>query len=141
MLKGDQTFRRYVPDVVLHLAAQVAVTTSVIDPRQDFEINAMGTFNVLEAVRKNCPDAIVLNASTNKVYGKLADLVVEDEAKRWKMPGLPNGVAETQPLDFHSPYGCSKGTGDQYVADYARIFGLHREFSPVVHLWLPSVWG
>jgi CDP-paratose 2-epimerase len=110
--------------VVLHLAAQVAVTTSVIEPREDFEINALGTFNVLEAVRQHSPTAIVLNASTNKVYGKLPGLQIEEEAKRCKLPALPNGVAETQPLDFHSPYGCSKGTGDQYVADYARIYGL-----------------
>ncbi len=120
----DKIVRRCGIDVVLHLAAQVAVTTSVVEPREDFEINALGTFNVLEAVRKYSPRSIVLNASTNKVYGKLVGPKVEEDAMRCKLPGLPMGVAETQPLDFHSPYGCSKGAGDQYVIDYARIFGL-----------------
>jgi CDP-paratose 2-epimerase len=120
----NQVVARGAFDVVLHLAAQVAVTTSVVNPREDFEINALGTFNVLEAVRQHGPSAIVLNASTNKVYGKLPDLQIEEDSKRCKLPALPNGVGETQQLDFHSPYGCSKGTGDQYVADYARIYGL-----------------
>jgi CDP-paratose 2-epimerase len=120
----NQTVNQGGFDVVLHLAAQVAVTTSVIKPREDFEINALGSFNVLEAVRKHSPRAIVLNASTNKVYGKLPNLQIEEEAKRCRLPALPLGVAETHPLDFHSPYGCSKGTGDQYMVDYARIYGL-----------------
>ena len=120
----DETVNRGAFDVVLHLAAQVAVTTSVIEPREDFEINALGTFNLLEAVRKHSPETIVLNASTNKVYGKLPDLEIEEQAQRCSLPSLPLGVAETRPLDFHSPYGCSKGAGDQYVIDYARIFGL-----------------
>ena len=111
-------------DVALHLAAQVAVTTSVVEPRRDFEINALGTFNVLEAVRQHSPQTIVLNASTNKVYGKLSNLQVSEDAKRHALADLPDGVSETQPLDFHSPYGCSKGAGDQYVIDYARIYGL-----------------
>jgi CDP-paratose 2-epimerase len=111
-------------DVVLHLAAQVAVTTSVVEPRRDFEINALGTFNVLEAVRQHSPQTIVLNASTNKVYGKLSGLKVTEDARRHTLADLPNGVSETQPLDFHSPYGCSKGAGDQYIIDYARIYGL-----------------
>ena len=120
----NETANRGAFDVVLHLAAQVAVTTSVVEPREDFEINALGTFNVLEAVRKYSPRSIVLNASTNKVYGKLPDLEIKEGAKRCELPALPFGVAETQPLDFHSPYGCSKGAGDQYMIDYARIFGL-----------------
>jgi len=111
-------------DVVLHLAAQVAVTTSVVEPREDFEINALGTFNVLEAVRGFAPQAIVLNASTNKVYGKLSDLQVSEDATRHALAHLPEGVSETQSLDFHSPYGCSKGAADQYMIDYARIYGL-----------------
>ena len=111
-------------DVVVHLAAQVAVTTSVEDPRTDFEVNALGTFNALEAARLsgNCP--IFLYASTNKVYGGMEDVVVVEEATRYRYRDLPEGVPETQPLDFHSPYGCSKGSGDQYVRDYARIYGL-----------------
>jgi len=111
-------------DVVLHLAAQVAVTTSVTDPRTDFEINALGTFNVCEAVRKVAPRAILLNASTNKVYGHMPEVEVVQRGRCYAYADLPAGVPETQPLDFHSPYGCSKGTADQYVRDYARIYGL-----------------
>ncbi|MBN1953530.1 MAG: SDR family NAD(P)-dependent oxidoreductase [Anaerolineae bacterium] len=111
-------------DVVAHLAAQVAVTTSVSDPRTDFEINALGTFNVLEAARQMEQKPIVLYASTNKVYGGMEETVVVEEATRYRYRDLPQGVPETQPLDFHSPYGCSKGTGDQYARDYARIYDL-----------------
>jgi CDP-paratose 2-epimerase len=112
------------PDVLLHLAAQVAVTTSVTDPREDFEINALGTFNVLEAVRQHSPESFVINASTNKVYGKMEDVGTVERNGRYEYRDLPTGVAETQQLDFHSPYGCSKGAADQYTIDYARIFGL-----------------
>jgi CDP-paratose 2-epimerase len=111
-------------DVVIHLAAQVAVTTSITDPEHDFEVNARGTFNVLEAVRRHRPEAVVLNASTNKVYGKLGSLKPREGTLRYDLPHLPDGVNEAQPLDFHSPYGCSKGAADQYVNDYARVFGL-----------------
>ncbi|MGO9831478.1 MAG: GDP-mannose 4,6-dehydratase [Myxococcaceae bacterium] len=109
--------------VVLHLAAQVAVTTSVANPRQDFEVNALGTFNLLESVRRHAPQAVFLYASTNKVYGGLEQEGVEEHAGRYRFR-RPGGIAETQPLDFHSPYGCSKGAADQYVRDYARIYGL-----------------
>ena len=109
---------------VAHLAGQVAVTTSVVNPREDFEINALGTFNVLDAVRRGCPEAAVLFASTNKVYGGLEDAYVVEQPTRYALPDLPNGVPETQPLDFHSPYGCSKGAADQYVRDYARVYGM-----------------
>jgi CDP-paratose 2-epimerase len=111
-------------DAVIHLAGQVAVTTSVINPRRDFEINALGTFNVLEAVRLNSPYSILLYASTNKVYGKLPELQINEDETRYSLPEQPDGVSESQPLDFHSPYGCSKGAADQYVADYARIYNL-----------------
>ncbi|HEX6386513.1 MAG TPA: GDP-mannose 4,6-dehydratase, partial [Anaerolineae bacterium] len=111
-------------DVVLHLASQVAVTYSVLDPRTDFEINALGTFNVLEAVRNHCPDAAVLYASTNKVYGGMEEVAVTAEEGRYAYANFPHGIPETYPLDFHSPYGCSKGAGDQYTVDYARIYGL-----------------
>lgn len=111
-------------DVLLHLAGQVAVTTSVADPRSDFETNALGTFNALEAARLSGGDPVFLYASTNKVYGGLADVVVEEEPTRYRFRDLPLGIPENQPLDFHSPYGCSKGTGDSYVQDYARIYGL-----------------
>lgn len=111
-------------DVIVHLAAQVAVTTSVADPRTDFEINAWGTFNVLEAARNSGRDPIVIYASTNKVYGGMENVPVVEDATRWRYLNLPEGCSEEQPLDFHSPYGCSKGSGDQYVRDYARIYGL-----------------
>ena len=111
------------PDVVLHLAAQVAVTTSVEDPRTDFEINALGSFNVLEAVRRQAPDSFVINASTNKVYGKMEDVSIVERGGRYEYEKL-QGIDELRPLDFHSPYGCSKGTADQYCIDYARIYGL-----------------
>jgi len=123
-------------DIIVHLAAQVAVTTSVIHPREDFEINAQGTFNVLEAARLNERKPIILYASTNKVYGGMEDVKVVEDATRWRYADLPLGCPETQPLDFHSPYGCSKGTGDQYVRDYARIYDL-----PTVVLRQSCIYG
>jgi len=111
-------------DVIVHLAGQVAVTTSVTDPRHDFEVNALGTFNALEAARLSGRNPIFIYASTNKVYGGMEDVEVTEEATRWRYADLELGCPETQPLDFHSPYGCSKGAGDQYVRDYARIYGL-----------------
>jgi CDP-paratose 2-epimerase len=117
-------FRRSRFDVVVHLAAQVAVTTSVRDPRTDFEINALGTVNILEAIRRFCPDTQLLYASTNKVYGKMEDVGIVERGGRYTYASLPSGVNEEQPLSFHSPYGCSKGAADQYVLDYGRIYGL-----------------
>src|SRR5689334_17460167 len=111
-------------DVIVHLAGQVAVTTSVVNPRDDFESNAIGTFNTLEAARLSGRDPIFIYASTNKVYGGMEDVELVEEASRWLYKGLAEGCSESQPLDFHSPYGCSKGTGDQYVRDYSRIYGL-----------------
>ncbi len=111
-------------DVIYHLASQVAVTTSVQDPRQDFEANALGTFNLLEAARLSGRRPIVLYASTNKVYGGMEDVAVVEGETRYGYRDYPHGIPETFPLDFHSPYGCSKGAGDQYVRDYARIYGL-----------------
>jgi CDP-paratose 2-epimerase len=111
-------------DRVLHLAAQVAVTTSVTSPREDFEVNTLGTFNVLEAMRQAHMAAPVIYASTNKVYGEMTDLGVIETAGRYAYQSLPGGVSENRNLDFHSPYGCSKGAADQYVIDYHRIYGL-----------------
>ncbi len=111
-------------DVVLHLAGQVAVTTSVADPREDFESNALGTFNVLEAARQFVPEAVFLNAATNKVYGQLERHRVEERETRYVDLDYPHGVPETCPLDPHSPYGCSKAAADAYAVDYARIYGL-----------------
>jgi CDP-paratose 2-epimerase len=117
-------FGRFAPDVVIHCAGQVAVTTSVSDPRRDFAENALGTFNVLEAVRLDAPGAVLLHASTNKVYGGMEDVRLELRGERWSYADLPMGCSEERGLDFHSPYGCSKGAADQYVRDYARIYGL-----------------
>jgi CDP-paratose 2-epimerase len=111
-------------DVVVHLAGQTAVTTSVQDPRGDFMDNALGTFNALEAARHAGTDPIFIYASTNKVYGGMEDVIVVEQPTCYAYQDLPDGIPETQPLDFHSPYGCSKGAGDQYVRDYARIYGL-----------------
>ena len=111
-------------DVIVHLAAQVAVTTSVTKPREDFEINALGTFNVLEAARLSGRNPAFLYASTNKVYGEMDDVAVIEREGRYSYENLPMGCSESQPLDFHSPYGCSKGAGDQYVRDYHRMYGL-----------------
>lgn len=111
-------------DVVLHLAAQVAVTTSVANPRVDFEMNALGTFNVLEAVRETGAAPILLNVSTNKVYGKMEDIEIVRRNGRYQFRNLLHGISEERPVDFHSPYGCSKGAADQYVKDYARIYRL-----------------
>jgi CDP-paratose 2-epimerase len=111
-------------EVIVHLAAQVAVTTSVTNPREDFEINAQGTFNVVEAARLSGRNPIVIYASTNKVYGGMEEVPLAETESRWQYASLKHGCPESQPLDFHSPYGCSKGTGDQYVRDYSRIYGL-----------------
>lgn len=110
--------------LILHLAGQVAVTTSVSDPRMDFDSNALGTFNVLEAMRQRAPRACLIYASTNKVYGGLTARGVVEEGTRYRFVDRPEGISEDEPLDFHSPYGCSKGCADQYVRDYARIYGL-----------------
>jgi CDP-paratose 2-epimerase len=121
----DAVFRAH-PDVdlVLHAAGQVAVTTSVVDPRLDFEANALGTFNMLEATRQFAPNAAFFFTSTNKVYGALSSLDVVERDGRYAFATAINGVSEQQPLDLHSPYGCSKGAADQYVHDYGRIYGL-----------------
>ncbi|RHW17546.1 NAD-dependent epimerase/dehydratase family protein [Sphingomonas gilva] len=112
---------------VFHFAAQVAVTTSLSDPIDDFETNAAGTLRLLEAVRRHAPETPLIFASTNKVYGDLADLELALTPGGYRPLDrriAENGVAEQRPLDFHSPYGCSKGAADQYVLDYARSYGL-----------------
>jgi CDP-paratose 2-epimerase len=110
---------------IYHLAAQVAVTSSVQDPWTDFQVNAIGTFNVLEAARRSTWKPFLLFTSTNKVYGALESISVVGERTRYRAKEAKFfGVSEAEPLDFHSPYGCSKGTADQYVRDYARIYGL-----------------
>jgi CDP-paratose 2-epimerase len=109
---------------IFHLASQVAVTTSVTDPRSDFEINALGAFNVLEAARLVGHKPAIVFTSTNKVYGGMEDARIEETPEGYRFADYPFGIAETRPLDFHSPYGCSKGAADQYMRDYARIYGL-----------------
>jgi len=131
-IKGDirddkkllAAFKKYKPDLILHLAAQVEMVGSVENPRYDFEVNALGTFNVLEALRKGAPKACLLYSSTNKVYGEMTDIPVAEKKKRYNYRNH-KGVSENYPLNFAGPYGCSKGTGDQYTIDYARIFGLN----------------
>ncbi len=130
MIQGDVTDPNAIlqaadgADRIYHLAAQVAVTTSVKNPREDFLANAFGTFNTLEAARIAGNNPIFIFASTNKVYGGMEDISVDERVTRYQYVDLPEGIPESQPLDFHSPYGCSKGTGDQYTRDYARIYGL-----------------
>jgi CDP-paratose 2-epimerase len=112
---------------VFHLAAQVAVTTSLADPREDFAINILGTLHLLDALRTRNPEAPVIFASTNKVYGDLADIEFGLEGDAYAPADLrvrSHGISEDRPLDFHTPYGCSKGAADQYVLDYARSYGL-----------------
>jgi CDP-paratose 2-epimerase len=114
-------------DHIYHLAAQVAVTTSLLDPVSDFDINARGTLNVLEAARRAATPPSIVFASTNKVYGALSDIELTRRGNRYEPQNeqlLRYGVGETRPLEFHSPYGCSKGAADQYVLDYARSFDL-----------------
>lgn len=123
-------------DVIYHFAAQVAVTTSVEDPATDFDINARGTFNVLEAARLSGRRPTIVFTSTNKVYGGIEDVVVRERDTRHEFQDFPEGISESQPLDFHSPYGCSKGAGDQYVRDYARIYDL-----PTVVFRMSCIYG
>jgi CDP-paratose 2-epimerase len=123
-------------DLIYHLAGQVAVTTSVADPRPDFEINALGTFNLLEAARAGGRKPTVVFTSTNKVYGGMEDVEVEEGAMRYAFRERPFGISEERPLDFHSPYGCSKGAADQYVRDYERIYDI-----PTVVFRMSCIYG
>ena len=120
----QRVISRWKPDAIFHLAGQVAMTTSIADPRMDFEVNVLGTLNVLEAVRACAPEAVIVYSSTNKVYGDLEQYTYDETETRYVCVEHPNGFDETTPLDFHSPYGCSKGSADQYLLDYHRIFGL-----------------
>lgn len=124
--KNVATLMSFLPaaDAVLHLAAQVAVTTSVENPREDFEVNALGTVNLLEAMRTSKSRAKFIYSSTNKVYGSMEDLGLVEKPTRYMYSNLPYGISEDCRLDFHSPYGCSKGAADQYVHDYGRMYGL-----------------
>jgi CDP-paratose 2-epimerase len=112
------------PDVVFHLAGQVAMTTSINNPRLDFEINALGTFNLLDSIRKYSPDTMVLYSSSNKVYGDFEELTFVEKETRYECTEYPQGFDESLPLKFNSPYGCSKGAADQYLLDFNRIYGI-----------------
>lgn len=112
------------PAVALHLAGQVAMTTSLADPSADFDVNARGTLNVLEAARLHSPETVVLYSSSNKVYGSLEGLRVAETPTRYLLADHPEGLDESFPLEGHTPYGCSKLAADQYVRDYCRIYGV-----------------
>jgi CDP-paratose 2-epimerase len=140
-IRDEDEFGRAVAEAgaVFHLAAQVAVTTSLVDPRADFAVNLQGTLSVLEALRRRGEPVPLVFASTNKVYGDLSDVVLEREGDAYipRDPGLrAHGIGEDRPLDFHTPYGCSKGAADQYVLDYARSFGL-----PTAVLRMSCIYG
>lgn len=129
---------------VFHLAAQVAVTSSLELPTVDFDVNARGTLNLLEAIRRISSPPSLLFTSTNKVYGALSSLAVRatDTRYEWEDAELrERGLGESQPLDFHSPYGCSKGAADQYVLDYARSFGIRTVVFRMSCIYGPHQWG
>ena len=109
---------------ICHVGGQVAMTTSISDPRRDMLTNIVGTFNVLEATRELSPEAFVAYSSTNKVYGDLETLSYEEKEFRYCLSDYRDGLDETLPLDFSTPYGCSKGSADQYVRDWYRMFGI-----------------
>lgn len=120
----ELTIQNHKPDVIYHLAGQVAMTTSITDPRMDFEVNAGGSFNLLNAVRLYSPESAVIYSSTNKVYGDLEQFAYRETETRYECIDKPEGFDENVTLDFHSPYGTSKGSADQYMLDFARIYGL-----------------
>jgi CDP-paratose 2-epimerase len=124
--KNDVTHivEEFKPGGIFHLAGQVAMTTSILNPQMDFDVNALGSFNLLEAVRLYSPKSVIIYSSTNKVYGDLEQYTYIEGESRYKCVEKPNGFDESTPLNFHSPYGCSKGTADQYMLDYARIFDV-----------------
>ncbi|MBD3229420.1 MAG: NAD-dependent epimerase/dehydratase family protein [Candidatus Lokiarchaeota archaeon] len=125
-IKNNNDIKSFFKDqeMIFHIAGQVAVTTSVKDPVMDFKINAGGTLNILEAARKSNTNPVILFTSTNKVYGNLNQYQIKLKDKKYDFKDLTGGVNESTPLDFHSPYGCSKGAADSYMKDYYRIYGL-----------------
>ncbi|MFA7653848.1 MAG: GDP-mannose 4,6-dehydratase [Candidatus Magasanikbacteria bacterium] len=113
------------PLAIFHLAGQVAMTTSINNPKRDFDVNALGSLNLLDSVRKFSPHSVIIYSSTNKVYGDMEWVKYEELAKRYIAPDFKNGFPESIPLEFSSPYGCSKGSADQYMQDFSRIYGLN----------------
>jgi len=120
----ERMIQTHKPDVIYHLAGQVAMTTSINDPRMDMEVNVGGSFNLLNAVRLYSPESAIIYSSTNKVYGDLEQFTYRETDTRYECIEKPNGFDESVGLDFHSPYGTSKGSADQYMLDFARIYGL-----------------
>jgi CDP-paratose 2-epimerase len=120
----ERAIKEHKPDVIYHLAGQVAMTTSISDPRMDMEVNVGGSFNLLNSVRLYSPETTIIYSSTNKVYGDLEQFTYEETVTRYRCVEKPNGFDESVNLDFHSPYGTSKGSADQYMLDFARIYGL-----------------
>ncbi len=120
----ERMIQTYKPDVIYHLAGQVAMTISIDDPRMDMEVNVGGSFNLLNAVRLYSPESAIIYSSTNKVYGDLEQFTYEETSTRYSCVEKPNGFDENVNLNFHSPYGTSKGSADQYLLDFARIYGL-----------------
>ena len=120
----ERTIKSHKPNVIYHLAGQVAMTTSITDPRMDFEVNVGGSFNLLNAVRLYSPESAIIYSSTNKVYGDLEQFEYRETETRYECVQKPNGFDEKVNLDFHSPYGTSKGSADQYMLDFARIYDL-----------------
>ncbi|MFX1239558.1 MAG: GDP-mannose 4,6-dehydratase, partial [Promethearchaeota archaeon] len=123
-VKIEKIVKTVQPDVILHVAGQVAVTSSLDNPRNDFEINALGTFNIIEAIKNFSPESALIFSSTNKVYGDLAYLKYSENSTRYIPDDFPSGFNEDLNLDFKTPYACSKGVADQYVLDFGRNFDL-----------------
>ena len=127
-IKDSKNLEKHIPgcDIVFHLAGQVAVTSSVLDPMEDFETNVRGTLNVLETIRNFSPETALVYSSSNKVYGEPEQIQLTEESEKYDFaePDHHDGINESQPLDFRSPYGCSKGAAGQYIRDYSRIYGL-----------------
>ncbi len=119
-----KNFLKFNPDIIINCAGQVAVTTSIINPQEDFNSNALGCFNQLEIIRKYLPKTKFIHLSTNKVYGDMNSLKIKKNKKKYTFTNNKRGIDENHPLSFHSPYGCSKGAADQYVIDYRRIYNL-----------------
>jgi CDP-paratose 2-epimerase len=120
----ERMIKIHKPDIIYHLAGQVAMTTSIADPRMDFEVNVGGSFNLLNAIRLYSPESAVIYSSTNKVYGDLEQFNYRETETRYECIDKPNGFDENVNLDFHSPYGTSKGSADQYMLDFSRVYGL-----------------
>lgn len=123
-LKVEEIIKNFTPDIVFHVAGQVAMTTSLVNPKADFETNALGTLNVLEGIRKHSNSSILIYSSTNKVYGDLEDFKYEEAEYRYICHEYPSGFDESLSLNFRTPYGCSKGSADQYVLDYSKNYEL-----------------